>query len=175
MGPRHRLVAFSVLALSTLLLLPLSLQAAEVYRWVDESGQTHLSDTVPDRYRNSATRVDPGPTELTPQQREEAEARAAQQRKGAEEEAQRRARGAAADAAGPTAPAPAPPAPPIQPAPRATRNSSDCAELLRRYRESQECFARYRMANGAIRPEGFVMCGPDVPDPSGQCTQVDSN
>ena len=171
MGLRHRLVARSVLALSTLLLLPLSLQAADIYRWVDESGQTHLSDAVPDRYRNSATRVDPGPTELTPQRREEAGARAVQQRKGAEEEAQRR--GAATEAAGPTAPTP--PAPPIQPAPRATRNSSDCAELLRRYRESQECFAPYRMANGAIRQEGFAMCGPDVPDPSGQCTPVDSN
>jgi hypothetical protein len=168
MGPGHRLVASSVLALSTL--LPLSLlHAADIYRWVDENGQTHLSDTVPDKYRDSATRVDTGPTELTPQQRAEAEARAAQQKKRAEEEAQRRARGEAADAGTTT---PVSPAPTIQPAPRATKSSSDCAELLRRYRESQECFAPYRMANGAIRQEGFVLCGPDVPDPSGQCVQV---
>src|SRR5512140_3198728 len=172
MRPGHCLVACSVLALSTL--LPLSpLHAADIYRWVDENGQTHLSDTVPDKYRNSATRVDTGPTELTPQQRAEAEARAAQQKKLAEEEEARRRAREAADAAGSTAPAP--PAPPIRPAPRATPNSSDCAQLLRRYRASQECFAPYRMANGAIRPEGFVLCGPDVPDPSGQCTQVDSD
>ena len=165
MGPGHRLVACSVVALSTL--LPLSLHSADVYRWVDEDGRTHMSDTVPDRYRNSATRVDTGP-ELTPQQREEAETRAALQKKRAEEEARRRARDEAAGAGS----TPVPPAPAIQPAPRATRSSSDCAELTRRYRESQECFAPYRMANGAIRTEGFQLCGPAMPDPSGECVQV---
>jgi hypothetical protein len=154
------------------MLLPLSpLHAADIYRWVDENGQTHLSDTVPDKYRNSATRVDPGP-EPTPQQREEAEARAAQQKKRADEEAQRRAR-EAPDAGGGTAPAaPAPAIKPAPPAPPATTSDSNCAELLRRYRESQECFAPYRMANGAIRPEGFQLCGPDVADPSGRCVRV---
>ena len=53
-----------------------------------------------------------------------------------------------------------------------TRGASDCAELLRRYRESQECFAPYRMANGGLRPEAFQLCGPDLPAPSGQCVQV---
>lgn len=165
MGPGHWLLACSVVGLSTL--LPLPLHAADIYRWVDENGQTHLSDTVPDKYRNSATRVDPGP-ELTPQQRAEAEARAGQ-RKRAEEEALRRAR-ETADVPGMTAPVP--PAPPIQPAPRMTRGASDCAELLRRYRGSQECFAPYRMANGGLRPEAFQLCGPELPDPSGQCVQV---
>ena len=166
MGHGHRLFASSVVALATL--LPLSLHAADVYRWVDEDGRTHLSDTVPHKYRGSATRVDTGP-ELTPQQREEAEARAALRKKQAEEEAQRRSREAAGTGA---RTAPAAPAPPIQPPARSTKSASDCAELLRRYRESQECFAPYRMANGAIRPEAFQLCGPDVLDPSGQCVQV---
>ena len=166
MRPGLCLVACSVVALSTL--LPLSLHAADIYRWVDEEGRTHMSDTVPDKYRNSATRVDTGP-EPTPQQREEAAARAASEKKRAEEAAQRRSR-EATDAGVGTAPLS--PAPPIKPAPRATRSASDCAELLRRYRESQECYAPYRMANGAVRQEGFVLCGPDVPDPSGQCVLV---
>jgi hypothetical protein len=153
------------------MLLPLSpLHAADIYRWVDENGQTHLSDTVPDKYRNSATRVDPGPTELTPEQQRETQDRAAREKARTEAEAQRRAPGVAPDAGGGTAPAA--PAPAIKPAPPATTSDSNCPELLRRYRESQECFAPYRMANGAIRPEGFVLCGPGLPDPSGECVQL---
>lgn len=35
------------------------LQAADIYRWVDEQGRTHLSDVVSDRWRDSAIRIDP--------------------------------------------------------------------------------------------------------------------
>lgn len=50
MGKLHRgwVVLGSVAALG-------SVQAADIYRWVDEQGRTHLSDVVPDRYRDSAT------------------------------------------------------------------------------------------------------------------------
>ena len=126
-----------------------------------------MSDTVPDRYRDSATRVDTGP-ELTPQQREGAETEPRGRRSGP-----RKTPGAAvtkptwpathgAGATGSADPTGAAHDP----------GSSDCAELLRRYRESQECFAPYRMANGGLRPEAFQLCGPDLPDPSGQCVQV---
>ncbi len=67
--------------------------------------------------------------------------------------------------------APVPPALAVRPGSSPAREA-DCAQLLRRYRESQECFAPYRMANGAVRPEAFVLCGPGLPDPSGQCVQV---
>lgn len=166
MGTGNCLFARSVLALSTL--LPLFLHAADAYRWVDDEGRTHLSDTVPDKYRGVATRVDTGP-EPTAQQRAEAEARAAQLKKRADEDA--------AGSAGrtPDATVPAPPLAPVKSAPRTTRSASDCAELLRRYRESQECFAPYRMANGGLRPEAFQLCGPDLPDPVGECARVDPN
>lgn len=162
MGPGHRLAACSVVALSAL--LPLS-YAAEAFRWVDDEGRTHISDKVPEKYRHSATRVDTGP-EPSPRQRREAQERAAEYKKRAEETVPR-----SGDTRDSTVPVP--PAAPIQSTPRTTRNASDCAELLRRYRESQECFAPFRMANGGLRPEAFQLCGPDLPDPSGQCTRVD--
>jgi hypothetical protein len=40
-----------------LLGVALSAQATEVYRWVDEQGRVHLADSVPDRYKSSATRI----------------------------------------------------------------------------------------------------------------------
>jgi hypothetical protein len=144
--------------------LPAPAGAADIYRWVDENGQTHLSDKVPDRYRDSAVKVDPGATDLSPEQQRQAQERNARIKAAAEEEAKRQAPGDAA--AGRTAPVP--PAPAIAPRPAPSRDAN-CEELRRRYRASQECFAPYRLANGALRPEAFILCGPDVPDPSAQC------
>mgnify|MGYP001767041620 CR=1 FL=1 len=86
--------------------------ATDIYRWVDENGRTHLSDVVPERYRDTATRVDSRSHELTPEQRREARERAAgeAERTGsfpAKATAESQARGAAASPDG-TQPAPAP-------------------------------------------------------------------
>jgi hypothetical protein len=43
-----------------------------------------------------------------------------------------------------------------------------CAVLRKRYLDSQACFERYRLANGAVRQEGFKRC-PNVVDPSPRC------
>lgn len=85
--------------------------AADIYRWVDEQGRTQYSDSVPDRYKNSASKVT---------------------------------------------------------LPSNSIATSDCAARLRRYRESQECFAPYRMANGAIKAEAYRHCV-ELTDPSAQC------
>jgi hypothetical protein len=144
--------------------LPSPVAAADIYRWVDENGQTHLSDKVPDRYRNSAVKVDPGATDVSPEQQRQAQERNARIKAAGDAGAQRQAEEDAA--AGRTAPVP--PAPAIQPQPAPSRDAN-CDELFRRYRASQECFAPYRMANGAMRPEAFILCGPGEPDPSAQC------
>ncbi len=155
------------LAAAAICLLPTA-QAADIYRWVDDAGRTHLSDSVPEKYRARAIRVDSAAYELTPAQRAIAEARA------------RQARGAmpvpAASAPTP-APTPAPTAATLGGAPAAAigaasrpaaNDASDCAGWQRRYTESQECFAPYRLVNGATRPEGFRQCV-EVPDPASQC------
>ena len=52
--------------------------AADIYVWTDDSGKTHIADSVPEKYRKSATRIDSSQFEPTPeQQREAAAARAA--------------------------------------------------------------------------------------------------
>lgn len=170
MKPASVLVACAASVLLAAGLPPPAL-AADIYRWVDENGQTHLSDRVPDRYRNSAVKVDPGPTGVTAEQQRQAQESNARIKAAADEEAQRRAAEEAAE--GRTAPVP--PAPAIQPRPPPAR-SAKCEDLMRRYRASQECFAPYRMANGALRPEAFTLCGPDIPDPSPECgAPVDTN
>jgi hypothetical protein len=44
----------------------------------------------------------------------------------------------------------------------------DCDALRRRYAQSQACFAPYRLANGAVRPEAFERCR-EMPDPALTC------
>ena len=53
--------------------------ATDIYRWVDENGRTHLSDVVPERYRDAATRIDSRSHELTPEQQREARERSARE------------------------------------------------------------------------------------------------
>ncbi len=134
-------------------------QAADIYRWVDDAGKTHLSDTVPERYRARATRVDPAAYELSPAERAQAQARARQ--------------AAASRPAAASAPAPAVSLGGASGAVGAASRPAgldprDCAAWQKRYTASQECFAPYRLANGAIRPEAFQKCT-EVPDPASQC------
>jgi hypothetical protein len=48
------------------------------------------------------------------------------------------------------------------------RSPADCAAMRKRFAESQACFAPYRLANGAIRPEAYKRCH-QMPDPSATC------
>src|SRR5665647_1309993 len=103
MRPGTGLAACCALALS-ILWAPAPAGATDIYRWVDESGRTHMSDTVPEQYKNSATRIDPGPTELTPEQQKEEQDRAAREKaRAAQAEAERKARTEAPDTGNATA------------------------------------------------------------------------
>ncbi|HWI11026.1 MAG TPA: DUF4124 domain-containing protein [Burkholderiaceae bacterium] len=133
-------------------------QAADIYQWVDESGRTHLSDAVPEKYKHSAKRVDSRLFEVSPQQRAEAEARAARER----EQAMKGAADAPVGARGVAAPASA-----ATPA-SAPSKASDCATLRRQYAQSQECFAPFMNTNGSIKPGAFEKCT-QLPDPSPKC------
>ena len=61
--------------------------AADIYEWTDEQGGMHVSDTVPYKYKSRARKIDTRSSEVSPQQRSEAEARAAKD-KAAVEKAQ---------------------------------------------------------------------------------------
>ena len=118
---------------------------ADIYRWTDENGKVHLADTVPQRYKASAQRIDSRQFELTPAQQREAEARLARERQAL-----------AARPVPASPPAPTALAPPVLPAASAT--APDCETLQREYRESLECFAPFVNANGSLKPEAFTTC-----------------
>lgn len=127
--------------------------SADLYRWVDENGRTHITDSVPEQHRKSATRIDTRQFEVSGEQRREAEARAERDRakvRAIEDERARVTQPAAA-APGPKAAA-----------------AGTCAELHRRYRESLDCFAPYIQANGTTKAEAYSKCTV-VKDPSPEC------
>jgi hypothetical protein len=141
--------------------------AAEIYRWTDENGKTQISDTVPPKYKSSAKRVDSKQFEVSPEQRRDAEARAAQTIRAAD--AATPASGAASAAAATTSPnASAQDAVPAGPMQAASASSDDCATLQSQYRESQECFAPYLNTNGTIKPNAYAVCKVVV-DPTVKC------
>ena len=144
--------------------LAFTAHAADIYRWTDEAGKTHLSDTVPDKYKSTALRIDPKIFEPTPEQRSEAEALAARQKNLA----------AAADAeAADRLAAQAPPAglaPALSaPAPASSPSATECDALQREYRESQECFAPFINDNGTLKPGAFRTCRRPIVNPTVKC------
>ncbi len=143
--------------------------AGDMYQWRDEKGRMHVSDQVPEAFRDRAVKMNSSRYELTPSQQAEAQARTARERKLADEEAARLAQQeaeskraaeqaiAAASAAASAA--------------KAKKKGDDpkaaCPELRRQYEESMACFGPYRMGP-RIRPEAFQHCV-DRPDPSKLC------
>lgn len=153
--------------ISALVLFP-AVYAADIYRWVDEEGRTHISDVVPPQHKKSARKIDPREFELSAEQVKEAQARAERDKARAALARQQRASAVAAGApaSGPAAAGSAPR--PTVPA------ATDCATLRRLYRESQECFAPYRTATGTTKAEAFEKCTPVV-DPELKCGPEKSN
>ncbi|WP_076593330.1 DUF4124 domain-containing protein [Herminiimonas arsenitoxidans] len=137
--------------------------AADIYRWVDGNGRVYFSDTVPERYKGVATKVDTSDSELTASQRQDAAERAAREKAIVERAEDERS-------------APARPSGAIMGEPSSvSKRQFDCERMQREYRESQECFAPYvirgrngKRRPGAVREEAFLYCK-SVPDPSVQC------
>lgn len=130
-----------------LLLLATALPAsAEVYKWVDEKGRTHFGEVVPERYRKSATSLTPAPLNTI---------------SGSQLRGPARSEGkAAAETDRPEDAAPAPEAP--------RDSASACEAEWARYRASQECFQKYRLANGALRSGATEACE-TVAQPERRC------
>jgi hypothetical protein len=157
---------FAVLrmCLATLLLCTQAeLRAGDIYRWVDDQGRTHWSDSVPEKYRDSATRVDTRQYELTPDQQREAAERSARERPHTPALPEPLA------AAAPSGAAPQAPAPPVVKRPvEQVTESTDCATWWRLYRESQECFGPFHTLGGGLKPEAFDHCN-EIPSPELKC------
>ncbi len=142
-------------------LLISSAYGATIYQWIDENGRTHISDTVPARYKDVATKLDTEASRVSEKQRQEALERVAREKQQVEAADKARAEAAAAKAADQSAGQ-------KSAIPIVDGKSDDCEELMRAYRESQECFAPYMRVEGGPREEAYKYCTP-VPDPSGKC------
>ena len=157
--------ARAALAVMALALLPEASVAAPLCRWVDEAGRTQISDVVPERYRQTATCSDSQAYELTPEQRREAERRAAEDKARARRQAtdtpkaqpsKASASGAASSEATVKRPT------------ETVNDSTDCTTWWRLYDESAECFGPFRTTRGAIKPEAFDSCNV-IPSPDLKC------
>lgn len=134
--------------------------AATIYQWVDENGRTQLSDTVPPRYKDVATKVDTSASRVSEKQRQEALERVAREKEQVEAAERTRAESAAKTADQSAEPKNAPPV--------IESKGIDCEQLMRAYRESQECFAPFMRVDGGVREEANQYCT-SVPDPSSKC------
>ena len=135
-------------------------QASTVYQWVDENGRTHLSDTVPPRYKDVATKIDTSASRVSDKQRQEALERVAREKEQVDAAERARIESAAKTVDQSAEPKNAPPV--------VDSKNADCEQLMRAYRESQECFAPYMRVDGGIREEAHQYCK-SVPDPSSKC------
>jgi len=134
--------------------------AADIYRWVDDKGETHIADTVPPAYRNRATRIDTSGADVSAADRAAAEARLAKDK--ALLEGAAKPGPAAAGDAGELAPAHKPGASGLD------DQRAQCDEWRRDYAQSQSCFSSYGTASGAVRAEAYQHCTV-VPDPAPTC------
>lgn len=117
-----------------LLLLAVTPVQAEIFKWVDEKGRTHFGETLPEKYRKSGSTLTPQPVNTV---------------KGNE----LRGQGGSDDYRS-TAPAEA--LPPEVPPEQSEKELCEARHL--KFQQSQECFARYRNANGSLKPEASQNC-----------------
>lgn len=160
----HTRISVSLAGLALTFLVQ-AVGAAPICRWVDESGRTQLSDFVPDQYKKVATCTDSQKYELSPEQRREADQRAADERARPRSEAANPPKEGASGPLSPAAPASEPGA--KRPAQIVT-DATDCQTWWRIYDESADCFGPYRTAPGGIKPEAFDKCNV-VPSPELKC------
>lgn len=129
---------------------------AEIYRWIDEKGQTQYSDSVPKPYRQKAEPIDLKGAELSDVEREKAEARLATERATAEALMREREVRSLKERATSKESRPV-----SRPSP-STFSLGDkkrqCEDEWRKYYESLACFGPYRTANGGIKTEAFQHC-----------------
>jgi hypothetical protein len=62
-----------------------------------------------------------------------------------------------------------PAVPHYDPEPAQQQPDARCDADFRVYRESIDCFNRFRLHNGSVRPEAYSYCGSPVMDPSPRC------
>ncbi len=161
-----------VLAGPVLILVAMASHAVPICRWVDDSGRTHVSDIVPERYLQIAQCRDSRQYEISPDRVIEAQeqVRDLTQRAGLSGDRSSDPAGAPAAASAPASQR-SPSTQAVTSTKRPARGvdaSTDCTTWRRLYEESGDCFGPYRTVGGGIKAEAFEKCRP-IPSPDLQC------
>ena len=160
------------------------LQAGDIYRWVDDQGQTQVSDVLPEKYRDKATRINSKKYELTSEQKADARDRAVyeaqrardenQMRSQAQYEAQVQDRERERERQYRTAQELARARAQTSQEAAVDGAKSQCEALWRRYNDGVACFSRFAAGNAGggsvrIRSEAYQFCT-DAPLPPSSCS-----
>ena len=151
---------FARLAAVLIVLLASKANAGDIYRWVDEKGQTHVADKVPPQYQKRATKVDTSASKVSESERDEASARLARQKSAIPE---------------PTVSAPTGRVGSLELAPQNKPGASgidekrlQCEQWRIEYEKSMACFGRFGIRGGGMRGEAHRYCT-EVRSPSPEC------
>jgi hypothetical protein len=153
------------LAATALVLLWTDAEAKSICRWVNETGRTQMAEVVPQKYEKIATCTDSQKYELSPDQRQAAEQRVAEDRARARQAAAKRR---AVRTSSATLPARAASQPGAKRPTEVITDATDCTTRWRIYDESVECFGPHRTTRGATKLEAFDTCNV-VTSPEPQC------
>lgn len=156
----NRLDAVMILRLAIAtcsILFCVSVQAVDIYRWVDEKGQVHFSDSPPEKYKKAARKIDSRQYELSEAEKKDLATRA--QNSSASIIGQKKEEPKTTSTGTPLTPA------------LGQDTQNDCAALFKAYYESQICFAPYKNANGTMKPGAFEHCK-QVEDPTPKCGPI---
>ena len=132
--------------------------AGTIYEWVDDSGRMQASDTVPEKYKGVARRVDPSSSRLSAGEQEEAERQAVTLKAKAASAAplsQPASVAARPDAGRPASLSGSPPA----------TDTPECTAWRRQVAASRECFVAFSNRHGS---SGLRSCS-NEPDPQSPC------
>lgn len=135
--------------------------ATLICRWVDESGRQHVSDLVPDAFKNIATCTDSRQYAISADQQKEVE-------KNSPTASGKSSRATAEPPKGSELGTRPPPPPNAKLPVEVVTATTDCQTWWRIYDESSACFGPYRTTRGGVRPEAFDKCN-DIPSPELKC------
>ncbi|MGO1692189.1 MAG: DUF4124 domain-containing protein [Marinobacter sp.] len=158
------------LAGALLAVLSWSVVSAEVYKWLDEAGNIHFGDRVPEKYRQAGEAVDVQMRQPTAADRQKAEAVAKSIRQAADSAQERRLEeiesikesseqsGQVSTSQKATNNSPPNTLKPGQARLTRKQRMENYDAAMARYRESQRCFAPYQKLGGGTRGYAFDQC-----------------
>lgn len=141
-------------AMLSALLITTVAYGGDIYKWKDKDGKTHFGDSPIQAKMQNSEKVKLTGTNISATQRREAEELAARNKVLAADKPIAPS-DAVSDAASAVSDASTPTSQPISPS---QKKKKECQEAWGRYKESQECFGQYALANGGVNGLAFQHC-----------------